>query len=77
MCDQGLPTKGQGTIVLHVVVAALGTERHFIVSVDIFIMETAEKGMMKIIQGVQTNDLLERIKALIQEDTYAVCGLNT
>lgn len=32
-------------------------------------METTEKGMVKISQGVQTNDLLERIKALIQEDT--------
>lgn len=49
MCEQGLHTKGQGAIVLHVIVVALGTECHLLISVDIPITETAKTGAILLV----------------------------
>lgn len=67
MCEQGLHTKGQGAIVLHVIVVALGTECHLLISVDIPITETAKTGAISISWAFGFTDFLEQVKALIHE----------
>lgn len=52
-------SKGQEVLVVHVIVVALGTESNILISVDISIIETAEKGTVKISQGFRFPDLLE------------------
>lgn len=67
MCEQGLHTNGQGVKVLHVIVVALGTECHLLISVDISIIETAKTGTINISWGFRLAVFLDQVKALIHE----------
>lgn len=67
MWEQGLHTKEQGIKGLHVIVVALGTECHLLISVDISIIETAKTGAINISWGFRLTDFLEQVKALIHE----------